>query len=495
VGIISKNATKIAIISYTGATVGYINKVLLFPNFLQTDQVGLANLLVSSAALFAQIASFGLNNVIARFFPYFENKEKQHDGFLFYILSLGFIGFLLVAGLFLSFKTQIQAMYSVNSPLFSSHIIFLIPLAFNSLFYSLLESYLRALQKTVVPPFINEIVIRLINAAIIVPLAINLISFDLFIYLFIGANSISAIILFLYTLFLKQWFFRPMQQSKLKRSYKPMSIYSLFSYLSNSTSIIINNIDLLMIAAFLNLSNNGIYTTMIFIVSVMMFPYRALYSVASPLVAKYWKQKNLIEMQSLYQKVSSTLLIAGLFIFMLIWINFDTLFHFIPEEYKAGKYVFLFLGIGKLYDMAAGINTLILVTSKKYKIDLIFTVLFIALTIISNYIMIPIYGMNGAALATAFSIFCINTVRIIYLKSKFNLFPLKFNFLTTILFTCIVIYLNSLFSIEIHFLMDAFMRTIGSSLLFLIFIYFSGFNLDINQYITKHIRLIVNKLH
>ena len=79
------------------------------------------------------------------------------------------------------------------------------------------------------------------------------------------------------------------------------------------------------------------------------------------------------KMNELYQKVSSVSLFIALTLFLLIWININDIFSFLPNEYTSGIYVFLFLMIGKVIDMYFGLNGTIFFTSKKYKYDIIFT--------------------------------------------------------------------------------------------------------------------------
>ena len=63
-GIVKRNSITITILSYLGIVVGYVNKILLFPNFLSEEQVGLANILVSMAVMYAQFSAMGINSTI-----------------------------------------------------------------------------------------------------------------------------------------------------------------------------------------------------------------------------------------------------------------------------------------------------------------------------------------------------------------------------------------------------------------------------------------------
>ena len=69
VGIVKRNSIAITVLSYLGIVVGYVNKILLFPNFLSEEQVGLANILVALATMYAQFSALGVNSAVVKFFP------------------------------------------------------------------------------------------------------------------------------------------------------------------------------------------------------------------------------------------------------------------------------------------------------------------------------------------------------------------------------------------------------------------------------------------
>jgi len=56
-GTIQKQSTQNTIISYLGIALGYVNIVLLFPNFFNTSEVGLARILIHIAAIYAQFSA------------------------------------------------------------------------------------------------------------------------------------------------------------------------------------------------------------------------------------------------------------------------------------------------------------------------------------------------------------------------------------------------------------------------------------------------------
>ncbi len=442
-GIVQRDSIRITVISYLGAGIGYLNKILLFTNFLTAEQVGLANVLISIAAVYSQFAGLGMTGVTIKFFPYFKDKEKHHHGFLFWTSLIALFGFLLLTLVFVLFQSPILQFYSEKSPLLVEYSFYVIPLALATVYYNLLEIFLRSLMKTVVFSLINEIVLRVMISVSILLFAFKLVTFHEFVMIYVGVNCSATVILLVYMAYLKQLLFKPEWSSTTKRFFKIVLTYGSYAILGNMSYILINNIDALMVASMIGLADTGVYTTVFFMATVMTIPYRSIVRVVSPLVAQCWKKREMDKMLSLYKKVTLMNLIIGCFLFMGLWVNIDTIFSFMPEEYAKGKYVFLFLGLGRLFDMAAGINGFILVTSKKYRYDLILALLLIATTVGMNLLFIPHYGITGAALAAMIAIITINLVRILFILKAFKIQPFDIKSVWTILisvFTLGVIY-------------------------------------------------------
>jgi O-antigen/teichoic acid export membrane protein len=157
-----------------------------------------------------------------------------------------------------------------------------------------------------------------------------------------------------------------------------------------------------------------------------MIPYRSILRVSSNLIPGYWKNKEMDKMKELYQKVSSASLFIALTLFLLVWMNINDIFSFLPKEYISGIYVFLFLMIGKVIDMYFGLNGTIFFTSKKYKYDIIFTISLIGIVFVLNQLLIPKYGIIGVAISTSISYVIYNLGRLLFVYFAYGLHPLTF---------------------------------------------------------------------
>ena len=76
----------------------------------------------------------------------------------------------------------------------------------------------------------------------------------------------------------------------------------------------------------------------------------------------------------------------------------------IRDSYSTGIFVVFTIGISKYFDLILGNNNAIIFNSKYYKAVLFLGLLLAFLAISLNMIFIPIYGINGAAIATLISI-------------------------------------------------------------------------------------------
>ncbi|MEN9302771.1 MAG: hypothetical protein RL264_1200 [Bacteroidota bacterium] len=425
-GIVQKDAFKTTLISFVGLGLGYFNKAYFFIHFMTQEQVGLVNLILTVGLLFATLSNLGTVFAAWRFFPFFRNEERNHYGFLLLNVLFVLLGITLFTGILFLFKEPIVAKYSKESALFVNYYYWIIPIGVANVFFFLFESYMRGMFENVLPVFLQEFVLRVLVFLLLMGLGFDLISFDTF---FIGHALVYFVpcsILLIYLIRKGELKFSLSSISVPARFRKILVYFSMISYFNTLTTMVVISLDAMMIFDALGLAATGIYTTVVYLSSALMVPYRAINRVASPLIAKYWKEKNLAGIQELYQKSSSVNLFIGLSLFGMVGLPIYELFSFIPK-YAEGAPVFLALMVGKVFDMYGGINGTIFSTSKKFKYDILFTIILLSLVFLLNWWLIPIYGLIGAAISTSFAYTFYNTVRTVYVYRLFGLHPFTVN--------------------------------------------------------------------
>lgn len=471
-GIVIRQSIKTTGITYVGFAIGYLNTLLLFPLVLSKEEIGLTRLLISVSFLFATFASLGAGNIPTKFFPYFRDESKQHNGILAFILTIGVIGFLLFVVIFFLLKDVIFSIYSKNSPLLLDYFYYFIPFTFIVVLTTIFDSYLIVQQKPIVPSVVREILMRLLISLGLTAILLNIFTFKTFANSIIFYYAIGLLILIIFIKREKVFFLKPDFKILKSPHLKEMLVFAGFVIMGNASATIIANIDSLMLSAYSGLGSAGIYTIAFFIAAVIEIPKRSISQVVIPIVSQANKDGDIPKLKELYQKTSLNQMIVGGLLFLGIWCNIDSIFKLIPngEVYLPGKWVVFWIGLSKLFDMSTGVNQEIVGTSKFYKIDLFFYIFLAVIAVITNLIFIPKYGVTGAALASAVSIFLFNSIRFFFLLYVLKIQPFSFGTIKVLIIFFVTLLVSSLINPFANFIWDLIFR---SALIFCLFVGFT----------------------
>jgi len=197
--------------------------------------------------------------------------------------------------------------------------------------------------------------------------------------------------------------------------------------------------------------------------------------------AEYWKPNDMKTIRDIYEKSCLTLFIIGGLLFLLLWVNIDNVFHVIGPAYSSGKWVIFFIGLGNLIDMATGANSSIFGTSKYYKVQTVLLILLVLLLIITNLLLIPKFGITGAAIGGAASLTILNLLRYLFLLYKYNLQPYNIRFIYILLIGVVAYLAASSLPVISNFIIDIIARSKILAIVFCLPIYFFKISVDINQ--------------
>jgi O-antigen/teichoic acid export membrane protein len=493
-GIVQKDAFRTMLISYIGIFLGYLNKGLLFLLVLSTEQIGLVNLIVSVGLLFAQFANMGTIYTTWKFLPYFKNEEKRHHGFLPLMLLIVCVGLLVCLLATFLFQPQIVALYKERSPWFVDYYYWMLPIGISYVLFMLFEVYLRSFYKNLVSVISLEIVLRLLITALLVMLWFRWLDFHAFVLLHSLTYLVPTLLLLVYLFSMNHFRFSWPNISVSRRFRKILFQFSAFNYLNTLGVVLVNALDVMMIAQFMGLQATGVYSTIVFLASALQVPYKSILRITSPMVADQWKQRKFNEMKALYQKVSSVSMVIGFTGFIAVWVNIDFLFGFLKPEFQPGIWMFFFLMMGRLVDMYGGLNGSIFTTSKKYKYDIWFTLLLMGTVFSLNYILIPLWGISGAAISTSIALIAYNLIRIGFVYQAFRIHPFMRNQAIIFLLACCAIGTVMLVGFPLDNLwLNAVIRTATGLLTFLAPIYFFNLEPETIAYVQNGISFLRKK--
>jgi O-antigen/teichoic acid export membrane protein len=411
----------------------------LFPYAFRPEEIGLIRLMLSVAAMFATLSSFGGSQIAIRFFPYFADPFPRRAAFINLLFGLVLFGCILFSLVFLSFNDNVRSIYSNKSSLFILYLWYLLPLTISLILYGLIESFIIVQGQPIVPTILREIYTRAILTVASIAFLVAAISFTAFIQLVSLLYCFAPLMIFLYGYQKGFLQFAGGKNEIRKHEWGELFQFGTFAFLGNASAVLLANIDSVVLSAYSGLVSTGIYSIALFIAVIIEIPKRSLSQVLIPMVVKANKEQDMTLLDSLYKKSSINQFIVGAVIFLIIWLNIDGIFALIPngQVYRDGKWVVFLIGLAKLFDMLTGINAEIIGTSRYYKIDLLIYGVLSLVGIGLNFLLIPRYGVVGAALAAFSSIVLYNAMRFVFIAIVMKIQP--FSKKTAIAALCIVV--------------------------------------------------------
>ena len=420
-GIIQNKASKSTVYIYIGAVIGFFNSGILFPQYLDADSKGILDLITSSSLIMAVIFSFGLPNATVRMFPYIRNYEQKHYGYLGFLILSCFIGFLL--GLI---AILIKSEWKIGDIDYSFFIVLLsISLLFR-LLYNMVDAYNRVLYSPVLGVVSSNVVLKLISLCSILLFSFSIIDFKGVLIFHVVALSTPGIIALVYALFFQDSIVNPVKftshltDSNIKKDFTVTSLYSL---MASFGAIVLLEFDKIMLYEMMDVREVGIYSTAVFFGILINLPTRALSSIASVVIADSWKKNDIENIKDVYTKSTLNLQIIAGYLFIGIVLLSKYVFSIMKPEYSEGLTVLVLIAIAQFVDAVTSVNTDVLSSSKHYKFQTYFMFAMVFILIGLNLWLIPIYGLEGAAISTMIAIVFTNIVRTIFIQIKFGLTP------------------------------------------------------------------------
>ena len=488
-GIIIKQSVRGAFWSYLGIAVGYINVGIIMPQFFNTAQIGLVQIFIAVSLIFSQFATLGFTSVINRMFPMFRDPARQHKGFLFLALATGIVGFLLsVAGFFI-LKPWIIETNSTKSPLLVDYLFLLLPLVFMRLLFTLLDNYNKVLYDAVTGTFWLEFMHKVINLLLIVVFAFGIINFRQFFFGYIISMSIPVLPVIFVLIRRNEFHLRPNWDFLSRPVRKELLTVMGFGFVNGLASIVIMNIDKIFVNQYLSLDEVGIFGVCALFATLIKVPYNSISKISVGIIAEAWKKNDIPHIREIYQKSALNQAIAGTLIFVGIMINLDNIFEILPPVYSSGKWVLVIYSAGMLIVTIFGLASNITETSGLFRFTSLFLAISIIMQFLLSFLLIPQYGITGAAWATVITLvanvsFQAGLQHLYHGISGVNLKLLSVPIIGLIAF------LAGYFLPRFPLILDIFLRSLLVSLLFGSLIIMSKISPELNDLIHPYFRKI-----
>ena len=471
-----------------GVVLGFITTGLLYPLIFSTEEIGLLRILVSYSLLFSQFAGLGINSVTIKLFPYFRDYDRKHNGYLGLALLVSLVGLVLSVSAFILLKPSILGGGKEGSDLFAQYFYYVVPLIIFTLLFNVFDTYYRVLYNAVKGIIYKEVIQRIFILAVIILYYFNGINFHEAVILYTVAIISPTILLFLSLIYNKQLFLKPNFNFIDKNLAREMMNVGIFGIIASFSGVLVMTIDTIMVERMLGLSAAGIYSITFFFGALILVPLRTMGKISSVVIADAWKVNDINIINQIYKKSSISLSIIGILLLIGIWGNIDNVFRIITNDYLPGKYVILLIGLANMSDIALGMSSQIIANSKHFRFLSYLLIIFAVTLIISNLLLIPVFGIIGAGIASLISKLIFNFIKYLFLYNKFGLQP--FTAKTPLLYIIgLLAYGASLLLPEqSNYIVDIIIRSSIILIVFSIPVYYLRISKDVNQKVESVVK-------
>lgn len=161
--------------------------------------------------------------------------------------------------------------------------------------------------------------------------------------------------------------------------------------------------------------------------------YSSINIAAKPLIAELHDQGDRVHLQRIYQTATKWSLIVNL-PFFLAFILFPTkILAIFGESFESGALALIIVALANLIDVATGMCGTLLNMTGYTKLKLINTIFSLTLATILNMILIPRWGLVGAAITTLAVVTSLNLVRLFQVYFLLKIIPYNAEFIKPIL--------------------------------------------------------------
>jgi len=425
-GIVFRQSIKTTIVIFAGAVLGAL-VVGGYAYVLSKPLQGFTRTVLSVAGFLQLFALLGTGSTILTYVHRYPPGQKRKV-----LLTLAALVPLVTTGIllipYLLFRNNLVHLYQpAEQGYINTYYLWIPVLVILWSYMSQLELYLSSQHRTAIATFMREVVLKFLNLILIALIGFGYISFSSFIIGTVLVYAVPTLIMLPIAMRTESFGFSMQWRVFGKQDYKELLHFSWYHLLLSVSASAMGVVDMYMLPILSKhgLSSLAVYAIAVFIASVMTAPYRAMASAAFPTLNLAYTNGDTDKVHQLFRRSSVNTLIVSVAMAVIIACNLPNAVAMLRkgQGYETIIPLVLIMMIGRLVDMASGLNTELISISKYYKFNFRISVLLVVLMVGLNLFLIPRFDVYGAAWSTTISLILFNVGKMIFLWKKMGVQP------------------------------------------------------------------------
>jgi len=197
-------------------------------------------------------------------------------------------------------------------------------------------------------------------------------------------------------------------------------------------SFVIRSTDILMLGHFMTSYQVGIYGAVDRVLPLILLPHQSLNIIFSPMISELYGKKDFLKLETLFKLENKWAISLSLPVSLMLIIFAHPIMNIFGTAFSQGVPVLILKNVANLTWVFVGSTGLMLMMTGHQHISLANTTVTAITNIILNYLLIPKYGIIGAAVATTISLVAINIVELTEIYYLFGFHPFRWDILKPI---------------------------------------------------------------
>jgi O-antigen/teichoic acid export membrane protein len=209
----------------------------------------------------------------------------------------------------------------------------------------------------------------------------------------------------------------PFRTLELLRTASPLLFSGIFLYLLNWSNTI-------MLGIMTDGTQVGIYNVAYKVGSVGFLVIVSVSTIITPKMAELYGKGDLLELKKLTHNATKLIAVLTIPIVLTLIIFSKYILSFFGEEVEAGSTTMIIVSLGVLLSAVVGNVDQILNMTNNQNILRNITIICFFVNIMISYFLIPLYGINGAAISSLITNVLINLLCVYYIKKRLGFYTL-----------------------------------------------------------------------
>lgn len=386
---------------------------------------------------FVLISCLGLHTGTMRFIAYYRGSGEygKVKGVIISAIQLSFVASLVCFLFFFFFSDFLASFFHLQEPSVLKIFAVAVPFAVST---EILASVFRGFDRMQERFYFRDFLPSVLKLVFIIPVIILGYSFLDLVYAYMIAIVIVSLAFVVYTI--KKL---PVGISGGEPMGKELLRFSLPLLTANTSTIIIMQIDTMMLGYFKSEEAVGLYNAAHPIAQLIRFFMNALFFIYVPITSQLYARNRMDEIRKNYKVLSKWTNFATLPFFLIIFIFPGAVLKiFFGSDYAQASVAITLqiLALGMFIHVFFGPNAATLIVMGKSRLHLTNNLIAMIMTVVLNILLIPPYGIIGAAVATAISIGSMSVLASIPIFRLHQIHPFSKNFLKPMMVYTIIIF-------------------------------------------------------